>query len=63
MKPLKPTPKHNRNRNHKAIGEYSEAIIRAKLVEIGYSVFIPLGDDLRCDLIIEDADGIFWRIQ
>jgi PD-(D/E)XK nuclease superfamily protein len=63
VKPLKPTPKHNLNRNHKAIGEYSEAIIRAKLVEIGYSVFKPFGDNLRYDLVIEDAEGQFWRIQ
>ncbi|MGH2506194.1 MAG: hypothetical protein ACRDHZ_02040 [Ktedonobacteraceae bacterium] len=44
MKPLKPAPKHSLHRNHEAIGEHSEAIIRAKLIEIGYSVFIPLGD-------------------
>ena len=63
MRPLKPAPKHLLSRNHKAIGEHSEAIIRAKLVEVGYGVFIPLGDNLRCDLIIEDAEGSFWRVQ
>jgi len=49
--------------NHKAKGERSEAIIIAKLLEVGYHVFIPFGDNLRCDLVIEDADGTFWRIQ
>jgi hypothetical protein len=49
--------------NHKAIGERSEAIIMAKLLEIGYHILTPFGDNLRYDLVIEDADGQFWRIQ
>lgn len=60
MRPAKPVLL---SRNHKAIGEHSEAVIRAKLVEIGYGVFIPLGDNLRCDLLIEDVEGNFWRVQ
>jgi hypothetical protein len=57
MEPLKP------KQNHKAIGEQSEAIIMAKLLEAGYSVLMPFGDNRRYDLVIEDADGKFWRIQ
>jgi hypothetical protein len=57
MKPLKP------KQNHKAIGERSEAIITAKLLEAGYGVLKPFGDNLRYDLVIEDADGQLWRIQ
>jgi hypothetical protein len=49
--------------NHKAIGERSEAIIIAKLLEVGYYVLMPFGDNLRYDLLIEDADGHYWRIQ
>ena len=57
MEPFKP------KQNHKAVGEHSEAIIIAKLLEVGYHVFMPFGDNLRCDLIIEDAEGKFWKIQ
>ncbi len=57
MKPLKPKQKH------KAIGERSEAIIMAKLLEAGYGVLKPSGNNLRYDLVIEDADGQLWRIQ
>ena len=57
MEPLKP------RQNPKAVGERSEAIIMAKLVELGYEVLKPFGDNLRYDLVIEDADGKFWRIQ
>ena len=49
--------------NHKAIGERSEAIIIARLLEIGYDVLIPFGDNLRYDLVIEDADRKLWRVQ
>jgi len=49
--------------NKKTIGERSEAIIIAKLLEVGYDVLIPFGDNLRYDLVIEDADGKFWRVQ
>jgi hypothetical protein len=50
-------------RNHKAIGELSQAYITARLIEIGYDVLIPRGDNLRYDLVIEDEHGQFWRIQ
>ncbi len=49
--------------NSKAIGERSEAIILAKLLEVGYGVLTPFGDNRRYDLAIEDADGNFYRIQ
>ena len=49
--------------NHKAIGEHSEAIIMAKLLEVGYGILTPFGDNRRYDLVIEDADGNFYRIQ
>ena len=49
--------------NHKAIGERSEANITARLLEAGYNVLTPYGDNQRYDLVIEDADGQFWRVQ
>lgn len=51
------------NKNHKAVGERSQAIILAKLLEEGYTVLTPYGDNQRYDLVIEDSDGQFWRIQ
>jgi len=44
-------------------GERSEAIIIARLLEIGYDVLTPFGDNQRYDLVIEDANGRFWRVQ
>src|SRR5215471_4009198 len=49
--------------NNKTIGERSEAIIMAKFLEVGYGVLMPFGDSHRYDLVIEDADGNFYRIQ
>ena len=57
MEPLKP------KQNHKAIGEHSEIVIIARLLEVGYGVLTPFGDNRRYDLVLEDADGQFWRIQ
>src|SRR5216683_2126443 len=49
--------------NPKATGERSQAYIIAKLLDVGYNVLIPYGDNTRYDLVIEDADGKFWRVQ
>jgi hypothetical protein len=49
--------------NPKAIGERSQAYIIARFLEVGYNVLTPYGDNTRYDLVIEDADGQFWRIQ
>lgn len=49
--------------NHKAIGERSQAHIIARLLEVGYNVLTPYGDNQRYDLVIEDGDGQFWRVQ
>ncbi|HTK07001.1 MAG TPA: group I intron-associated PD-(D/E)XK endonuclease [Ktedonobacteraceae bacterium] len=50
-------------KHSKARGECSEAAIVARLLEIGYGVLIPFGDSYRYDLVIEDADNKFWRVQ
>ncbi len=44
-------------------GERSEAIIMGRLVAAGYAVLMPFGENQRYDLVIEDADGQFWRVQ
>src|SRR5579884_660570 len=50
-------------RNKKALGERSQAIIIYRLLEAGYNILTPYGDNTRYDLVIEDADGQFWRVQ
>lgn len=50
-------------RNTKSAGEYSEVVIAERLLKAGYNVLTPYGDSLRYDLVIEDADGRFWRVQ
>ena len=49
--------------NPKAVGERSQVIIIFRLLEAGYNVLTPYGDNTRYDLVIEDADGNFYRIQ
>lgn len=43
-------------------GNFSEAVITAKLLELGYAVFIPVGGGHRYDLIIETSEG-FKKVQ
>jgi hypothetical protein len=51
-------------RHTKSIGQHAEAVIIAKLLEVGYKVLVPyLGENLRYDLVIEDEEGKFWRVQ
>ncbi|HZS78721.1 MAG TPA: group I intron-associated PD-(D/E)XK endonuclease [Ktedonobacteraceae bacterium] len=46
-----------------AVGTESEAVIAAALIQAGYTVLTPNGYMHRYDLVIEDADGEFWKIQ
>jgi len=50
-------------RNTKLIGDISEIKIAAALVEAGYRVFFPFGENHRYDLLAEDESGSFHRIQ
>ena len=47
----------------KQLGERTQAHIIARLLEVGYTVLTPYGDSSRYDLVIEDAEGKFWRVQ
>ena len=44
-------------------GDISEAAIVTRLLQSGYVVLSPYGKNHRYDLVIEDADGGFWRVQ
>src|SRR5213080_1190564 len=45
------------------IGEISEAAIITRFLQLGYVVLTPYGGNQRYDLVIEDADEQFWRVQ
>jgi PD-(D/E)XK endonuclease len=47
----------------KALGDQSEIIVTARLMKAGYTVLKPYGDHTRYDMVIEDANGQFWRLQ
>src|SRR5579872_7116210 len=47
----------------KQLGERSQAHIIARFLEVEYTVLTPYGDSSRYDLVIEDADGKFCRVQ
>jgi ribosomal protein S27E len=44
-------------------GHISESAIVTRFLQCGYIVLTPYGGSERYDLVIEDADGNFWRIQ
>jgi PD-(D/E)XK endonuclease len=49
-------------RNTKMLGDRSEAVVLAELIQAGYKVSIPFGEDQRYDLILDDA-GVLSRVQ
>jgi len=44
-------------------GQISESAITTSFLECGYVVLIPYSGSQRYDLLIEDVDKQFWRIQ
>jgi hypothetical protein len=54
------TPRAKRDTKH--IGDISEARVLAKLVEAGYEVWLPFGENHRYDLVIDDGARLF-RVQ
>lgn len=58
---FRPTPKEKGIKG--SVGAESEAVIAAALIQVGYTVLTPNGYMHRYDLVIEDAEGKFWKIQ
>jgi PD-(D/E)XK nuclease superfamily protein len=56
---LKASPKQD----NKSVGERSEAIILARFIELGFHVWLPWGENHRADMIVEDDDGQFYKVQ
>lgn len=44
-------------------GQISESAITTRLLQAGYIVLTPYGGNQRYDLVIENAEGQFFRIQ
>jgi PD-(D/E)XK endonuclease len=44
-------------------GHISESAIITKFLQCGYMVLTPYGGSERYDLVIEDAERQFWRVQ
>lgn len=49
--------------NSKRRGDIAEAYIIARLLEVGYYILKPVGDNCRYDLVIEDNEGHLWKVQ
>ncbi|MGH2495013.1 MAG: group I intron-associated PD-(D/E)XK endonuclease [Ktedonobacteraceae bacterium] len=54
---------NNSKRTTNTIGDISEAAIIARFLQIGYVVLTVYGGNQRYDLLIEDANSQFWRVQ
>ena len=50
-------------RHTQKTGDISEQAVITRLLQCGYVVLQPIGQMHRYDLVIEDADGAFWRVQ
>lgn len=51
-----------RKRDTKSIGDRSEAIAIAVLVQVGYNVSVPFGENHRYDIVIDDGSTLS-RVQ
>lgn len=57
------TVKHRGGQNTKQKGDITEMKIATRLVELGYTVLNPLGDNDPYDLVFEDEEENFQRVQ
>lgn len=48
--------------NPKAVGEVSESLVLARLIQLGYSVSLPFGNNQRYDFIVDDGESL-RRVQ
>lgn len=48
--------------NPKAVGIASEAVVMARLIQLGFDVSIPFGDNARYDLVVDDGTRL-TRVQ
>ena len=58
---MRPIGRDKRDTNR--IGEISEAAIITRFLQLGYVILTPYGGNQRYDVVIEDINRQFWRIQ
>ena len=46
----------------KVVGDRTQLAVMAALYEAGYGLYVPFGENTRCDVIIE-RDGTLARVQ
>ena len=46
----------------KTVGDVTQAMVLARLVEVGHEVLLPFGENVRYDLVIDHGDR-FTRVQ
>lgn len=51
------------SRDSKSIGERTEGLVLAALLRRGKTVLLPFGDNQRYDLLVDNKDGSFTRVQ
>lgn len=49
--------------NSKSKGDISEAKCLTRFLEKGWRVYLPFGDNARCDMIVERSEGILEKVQ
>src|SRR5918995_1672841 len=54
---------HHSRPHPKTVGDASAAMVLARLVQAGKEVLVPFGENNRYDLVIEEPDGSFIRVQ
>ena len=56
-------PPRKENQSHSELGRQGETFVISRLMQVGYTVLVPVDGVQRYDLVIEDANQQFWRIQ
>lgn len=46
----------------KTVGDRSQVAITLALIDLGFEIFLPIGENTRCDLLIDDGNRI-GRVQ
>jgi hypothetical protein len=46
----------------KIVGDRTQLAVMAALYEVGYGLYVPFGENTRCDLIVE-RDGLLARVR
>lgn len=49
--------------NTKAKGDQTEGMVLATFLQLGKGVLLPFGENQRYDLVVDDNDGRFIRVQ